>query len=302
MLLDRILEHNRGFVRGRATRPLPAPETLSLVVVACYDPRLDELLPAALGIVPEKTFFLRAAGTVIRPDGDPLRSLALAVFMFGATEILVVGHTSCRMAAFSSAEFIHTFRARGIARDAFGPSDLREWAGAIPDVRHGVATSVQAIASAPFLPKDLILAGLVLDDATGALDVVVQPGTPVAAAPTSEHAPEPAPERSAAPETHTPTDPLAGELEAIRSFVASLENAAGWREDLARLRSEMERQRSPAARLGLVERFLRRSAGSARGVAAAFERLVKETGPGGGPRRAERLLDLFLRSGKKEGA
>ncbi len=301
MLLDRILEQNRGFVRGRPARPLPPPETLPLVVVACYDPRLDELLPAALGIVPERAFFLRAAGALVRPDGDPLRSLVLAVYMFGATEILVVGHSSCRMAAFSSAEFIDTFRARGVPREAFGPQDLREWAGAIPDVRRGVAASVAAIASAPFLPKDLTLAGVVLDDTTGALEVVVRPGTAsVASVPTSEHSQEPESERSTPLETHAPADPLAGEIEAIRTFIASLEDAAGWREDLARLRSEMERQKTHGARLGLVEKFLLRSAGNARGVAAAFERLRTETDAGGLRLRAEKLVDLFRRAGTKE--
>jgi len=307
MQLDRILEHNRSFVLGRAARPLAAPETLSLAIVACYDPRLDELLPAALGIVREQTIFLRAAGALVRPEGEPLRSLAMAVYMFGVTEILVVGHTSCRMAAFSAAGFIDMFRARGVTRDAFGPTDLREWAGAIPDVRRGVQSSAAAIASAPFLPRDVTLAGLVLDDASGALELVVRPGTIPVPAAAPAPTPEPAaavrePPRGGPPPSAASAEPLAAELEAIRSFLASLESAAGWREELARLRSDLERQGGAAARLGLVEKFLRRSAGTARGVASAFERLVQETDARGLPTSADRLLDLFRRAGRNEGA
>ena len=103
MLLDGILERNRMFVAGREARPLPDPEKLHLAVVGCYDPRLDPILPGALGLDTRTAFFLRAAGAVVRPDGDPLRSLALAAYLFGVEEVLVVGHTSCRMAAFCHA-------------------------------------------------------------------------------------------------------------------------------------------------------------------------------------------------------
>jgi carbonic anhydrase len=303
MLLDGILDHNRGFVRGRDARPLPAPETLPLAVIACYDPRLDTLLPAALGIEPEKTFFLRAAGTLVRPDGDPLRSLALAVYMFGVTEVLVVGHTSCRMAAFANASFIEAFRARGVAREGFGPVDLREWAGAIPDPKRGVQSSVAAISGSPFLPRDLTVAGLVLDDTTGALEVVVAPGV---AAPVAATAPNPAP----LADDHVPPLPstvpqpegrggaggppvLSQELDAIRSFLAALETTAVWREELAQLRANMGRQKTPLARLELVEKFLNRSAANVRGVRAAFEHLKRETVSARRALEAEDLADLF---------
>lgn len=301
MLLDGILEHNRGFVRGRTVSPLPPPETLRLAVVACYDPRLDAILPAALGISPQKTFFLRAAGTVVRAEGDPLRSLALAVYMFGVNEILVVGHTSCRMAAFENTSFIEAFRARGVRREAFGPTDLREWAGAIPDPRRGVQASVAAIASAPFLPGDLTLAGLVLDDASGALEVVVQPGARIASSPMPSTEPEPAhatppplaaPAPAPAPAELPPA--MQHEADAVRAFISSLESSA-WRDELQRMREELEASRSPVARLILVEKFLKRSAGNAREVAAAFERLKTETGAAGRASEVERVIDLFRR-------
>lgn len=307
MLLDGILDHNRGFVRGRDARPLPAPETRQLAVIACYDPRLDRLLPEALGIEPEKAFFLRAAGTVVRPDGDPLRSLALAVYMFGVTEVLVVGHSSCRMAAFATAPFIEAFRARGVAREGFGPNDLREWAGALPDPRRGVRSSVATISGAPFLPVDLIVAGLVLDDTTGALEVVAAPGAArtAAPAPTSPAADQPEPPAPPpvpkAAETSVAAEPLpelSREMEAIRSFVAALETTAAWREELTQLRAAMNRQRGPLQRLTLIDHFLKRSAVNARGVRLAFERLKQETASARRTLEAEHLIDLF-RGGSK---
>ncbi len=189
MLLDRILERNREYARGREVRPLPPPEVVRLALVACYDPRLDALLLPALGLGPGEAIVLRTAGAALGPDGPAMRSLALGVFLFGVTDVVVLGHTSCRMARFDTSEFIESFRGRGVPREAFGSEDLRQWAGAIPDPKRGVAWTVEAIRSAPFLPRDLAVSGLVLDDANGALETVVGPrdeavlaGMPAAAA------------------------------------------------------------------------------------------------------------------------
>lgn len=282
-----ILERNRAFVRGHTPCPLPEAEPVDLAVVACYDPRLDDLLPKALGLEPGRAFFLRTAGGLVRPDSSSLRSLALAVYMFGVKEIVVVGHTSCRMAQFQTSAFIDAFRKRGVARDAFGTQDLREWAGAIPDPARGVHLSVSGIRAASFIPRDLVVAGAVLDDATGALEVVLQPG----------EAPAPAPEAAAPPEgaaaesqpappagSTTPAEPAEAEdrresdpfLSAMTSFVRTLEDEAGLRRELRELGAEMDRQPSPIVKLGLLESFIRKSAARSKSVADAYAELRRE--------------------------
>src|SRR5262245_28793304 len=170
--VDRILEHNRAFVARTAAREFPPAEQKRLAVVACYDPRLDVLLWPALGLTPGEAFMLRTAGALVAPKGGVMRSLGLAVFMFGVTEIVVVGHAACRMAQFKNNEFVDLFRARGVPREAFGPDDLREWAGAIQDPVRGVQASIRNIAAAPYLPKDVSVSGFVLDEATGELKLV----------------------------------------------------------------------------------------------------------------------------------
>ena len=172
MPLDDLLERNQSFVRSRQARPLPAPGTIRQAIVACYDPRLDELLLPSLGLQPGDAFLLRTAGALVQRAGGVMRSLALGVFMFGVREVVVVGHSSCRMATFETPAFIESFRQRGVAREAFGSMDLRDWACAIPSPARGVQISMANIAAAPFLPRDVTVSGLVLDDTTGALTVV----------------------------------------------------------------------------------------------------------------------------------
>jgi carbonic anhydrase len=176
MLLDAILERNRAYLDGRERRAWPPNPRVQLAVVACYDPRLDEMIPEAIGIQPGEAFVFRTAGAFLREGSASLRSLAMAIYFFDVNHVLVMGHRSCRMANFDTPGFIDAFRKRGVAREAFGSEDLRAWAGAIADPRRGVETTVANLRAAPFLPKDLSIAGVVLDDETGELEVVVRPG------------------------------------------------------------------------------------------------------------------------------
>ena len=293
--LDRIVERNRAFVAGRAARPLPPLEQLHLAVVGCYDPRLDDLFQPALGYQPGKTFLFRTAGALVQPSGATLRSLSMAVYMFGVHEVLVVGHTSCRMAQFKSSEFVEMFRSRGVLRDAFGPTDLREWAGAIPSPRRGVAISVANIASAPFLPQDLVVAGVVLNDETGAIEVVVRPGEvktraemtiePQARAQEQEEETEPEHDESGTTETAEPQvaasaggegDSALGELaKDVSDFTTLLRGKQRWRNDLELLEGELARSHSPLVKFRMLETLAKRAGAESREVMDAFERLKR---------------------------
>jgi carbonic anhydrase len=314
MDLDAILERNRGYVRRREASALPPAETIRLAVVACYDPRLDGMLLPALGLAPGDAFLLRTAGTLLQPGSSSMRSLGLAVFMFGVGEVIVLGHTSCRMARFDTSRFIESFRDRGVDRAAFGDQDLRAWAGTIPDPRRGVAISVANILAAPFFPRDLAIAGCVLDDATGAIEVVVKPGErPVVGGGASfvEPIPQAAAPAAVAPPAHAPAaqsavrpaeaagepaaaaaDPL---LDAVDSLADVLRGRARWRDELHKLRQDIDREGSPIAKLRIVERFVRAAASDSNEVRGAFERLRHEAATGGRGIDFEELFGRILR-------
>jgi len=310
MSVDDLLERNRGFVRERAVRPLPPPETVDTVILACYDPRLDALLRPALGLESGQAFLMRSAGAAVGPTGDPLRSIALAVYLFNVSRIIVVGHTSCRMATFDAARFADAFRSRGVARSAFGDTDLRSWAAAIPDPARGVRGSVAALRSAPCLPPDLSVSGLLLDDASGGLSVVIAPdqavdGRLITPAPGGLAAERDEPALDAAASTPAvtalappaPAFPPTGRndlVEAARGLIDAVSAQSVWRVELQRLRTQLHNQTSPAARLRLIDGFLRKAAADSREVADAFDRLVRAGSATGTPDRTT-LIDLVRR-------
>jgi carbonic anhydrase len=325
MLFEEILERNGAFVRDRTPCPLPPPGVVPLAVVACSDPRLDGLLAPALGIGDGKAILLRSFGAVVAPSGDLLRSLALGVCLFGVSRVWVIGHKGCRMAGFESAPFIEAFRRRGVRRDAFGEGDLRAWVGAIPDPKRGVLSAIAAITAAPMLPRDLAVGGFVLDEESGALEVVQRPGeAPIPEAATLEAAPspavgpsgraetiEPAPvaqaERADAPggaEHHPPQPPVSGPPPlglAVRTLANTL-SAARWREELRFLQSGLDEQVSPLQQIALLENFVRKAAAESRTVGEAFENLKRVVGPAGrrpGPRE---LVNLFKQASREAGS
>jgi carbonic anhydrase len=289
MLLDEILEKNRAFAGGRAATPFPAEIGAKTVVLACYDPRIDALLLPALGLAEGQAFLLRSAGALARPGGDLLRTLALAALVIDVRDVLVVGHTSCRMAVFDTSSFIEAFRRRGITRDAFGNEDLRAWAGAVRDPRHNVESSVRAIREAAFLPRDLSVAGLMLDDTSGALQVIVAPGEPAPPPVAPQEAPAAEPAKPEAPR-----EPLEALFDLIRS-------KAGIQEELRRVRAHVAAEPNPVARLLIVEKFLRKACENSGDVALAFESAMRSLEAEGRRPSREAILDLvrrFLHEGK----
>jgi len=308
MFVEEILARNRTYVLGRTPRPLALPSQIDLAVITCYDPRLDDLLRPALRLEEGKAFLIRTAGAYVAVGGDPLRSLALAVYLFGVRQVAVVGHAGCRMAAFDTAAFIDAFRRRGVPREAFGPADLRAWAGALPDPRRGVLASVSAIRATPFLPRDLSVCGLLLDESSGALEMTQAPdqAVPEGAAflpPPAGPEPEPAakPGRAAPPPPPAasgaarPTD-ASPALEAARSLVRTLAASSGWARDFKHLREDLARDAGPLTRLQDLERFIQKAAADSKDVAQALDRLRRETRAAGRLSDAPALLELLWRS------
>jgi carbonic anhydrase len=318
MFFNEVLARNEAFRKGRRPQPLPPAQVRQLAVLACYDPRLDELIRPSLGLAMGEAILVRSAGARIGPTGDPIRSLALAVYLFDVREVLVLGHKACRLAQFDSLQFVNSFRGRGVARDAFGAEDLRVWAGALASPEQGVRDAVTVLRSAPFLPRDLVVSGFVLDEETGAVDLVVRPDEAVAAATPAppahaseaghgEPPPQPAPHAHAAPRKerapgqappplpggHVPDVALTDGMEALSAFLDEVEQVSVWRGALRQLRSDLAREHHPVARLRLVESFMRRAGSDARHARESFEHLRNAAVAGHHAVTVDSLVSLF---------
>ena len=119
-MINEILEHNRRFVEERGYERFLTDKypNKKIAIVTCMDTRLVELLPAALGFKNGDVKIIKNAGaTITNPFDSTMRSLLVAVYELGVTEIMIIGHTGCGVQGMDSNEMLHLMKQRGIPED-----------------------------------------------------------------------------------------------------------------------------------------------------------------------------------------
>lgn len=183
--LDEILDDNRRFRARIDPDQIPAERApCPTAVITCMDPRVNL---EALGIPP-----FTAAGAaqspirVIRTIGAMAeqRSLVIGIHLAGFKEVALVLHSDCGCClAHGKIDTIienmetslqpcqqeamkarvgEPFRAR-----------LIDWLKAFQDPRAAVEREIAALRAEPFMPRDVVLHGLVYELASGRVEVVV---------------------------------------------------------------------------------------------------------------------------------
>jgi len=175
--IDKVLELNRQFVENRGyeahlTDKFPDRK---LAVLSCMDTRLSVLLQEALGLRNGDAKIIKNAGAVIpSPWDSAMRSLIVAVYELGVTEIMVVAHTTCGACHMSFHHFKDEMLKRGIPASELERSDvdLDEWLEGFHDTEQSVRNTVAAITGHPLMPSDITVRGFIIDSATGQLSEV----------------------------------------------------------------------------------------------------------------------------------
>ena len=180
-IIDEILVHNEKFVADKRflefeTSKFPEKK---LVILSCMDTRLVELLPQAMNIRNGDVKFVKSAGAIVaHPFGSIMRSILVAVYELNADEICVVGHHDCGMSSLNADSFLDKAKERGITQELietleYSGIDLHQWLKGFDKVEDSVTDSVNNIKNHPLLAKGIPVHGLVIDPATGKLDIVI---------------------------------------------------------------------------------------------------------------------------------
>lgn len=179
-LLSDILEYNESFVADKKYEPYITTKypDKRVVVLSCMDARLVELLPKAMNLKNGDVKIVKSAGAIVNhPFGGIMRSLLVAVYELKADEIYIIGHYDCGMSAIDPDIMIGHMLERGIKKETidtvnYSGIDLREWLRGFGDVRTSILKSVDLVRSHPLMPKSIPVHGLIIDPATGRLDLV----------------------------------------------------------------------------------------------------------------------------------
>ena len=174
-LLDAVLKANSARASGDSTARAALPPGVMPFVITCMDPRLVGVLLPALGLegmdVPQAKF----AGAVVHPgDVSGTRSVLAAALFNMAGEVLVVGHTDCRMGKVSSLDLQGGLARLGVRADAFGGQDPGTWMGLFSGETQAVRTSVDALRTDPRIPPAMPVHGLLYNTHSRRVEVVVR--------------------------------------------------------------------------------------------------------------------------------
>ena len=120
-MINDILDYNRSFVESgdfESYRTSKYPNK-KLAIVTCMDTMLTELLPAALGIKNGDAKIIKNAGGVIsHPFGSAVRSLLIAIYELGVTDVMVIGHTDCGVQHMDGKKMLREMDERGVSANS----------------------------------------------------------------------------------------------------------------------------------------------------------------------------------------
>ncbi|MBQ9659887.1 MAG: carbonic anhydrase [Bacteroidales bacterium] len=175
--IDSVLAFNREYVAAKGyekhlTDKFPDKK---LAVLSCMDTRLSVLLQDALGLKNGDAKIIKNAGAVIpTPWDSAMRSLIVAVYELGVTEIMVVAHTTCGACHMCFSHFKEEMLQRGIPEAELQRTDidLDAWLEGFHDTEQSVRNTVAAIVNHPLIPADVSVRGFIIESATGALTEV----------------------------------------------------------------------------------------------------------------------------------
>ena len=179
--LEQIIEYNNQFVKDKKYEEYTTTKNPNkkLVILSCMDARLTELLPKAMNIKNGDAKIIKNAGaTIMHPFGSIIRSIIVAIYEFGAEDVMVVGHYGCGMSNLDIKSLINTMINRGIKEETVltlknAGINIEGWLHGFESVEESIKESVKMIKDHPLFPKDIRVHGLIMSSETGEIEIII---------------------------------------------------------------------------------------------------------------------------------
>ncbi|MFA5793949.1 MAG: carbonic anhydrase [Candidatus Brocadiia bacterium] len=173
MSLEQFIKVSREFMKNTPAQSLSEIKSrCRWAIVTCTCCELMDFINKALGLKRGEAVFIQNAGNTITSfDNSVLRSLAVAIYVVGAKEVAIIGHTHCGM-RIDVAKLTDSFKKYNKTREMIKADDLREWFGVINDEENNVRKVVESVRQSDIIPQEIPVYGLMINSETGELKEV----------------------------------------------------------------------------------------------------------------------------------
>lgn len=178
-MIDDILKFNEEFVSKKEYEKYQTDKfpKKKLAILTCMDTRLINLLPAALNLNNGDVKIIKNAGAIVTSDyGSVMRSLVVAIYELGVSEIMVVGHTGCGMHNLSYDSLEKKILSR-VDKEEFLKSanevDLKTWLQGFSSEEEQIKKTVEKIKKHKLIPDDILISGSLINPVTGKLSKII---------------------------------------------------------------------------------------------------------------------------------
>lgn len=178
--LYEIMDFNKEFVESKQYKDFQTTKypNKKMVILACMDTRLTELLPKALNLKNGDVKLIKNAGAVVtHPFGSIMRSILIALYELRAEEVYIIGHLGCGMSEVDPNAVKEKMMSAGISENTinsleYSGVDIDDWLHGFGCVYESVRKTVQLVKEHPLMPN-VPVHGLIIDPETGELELVV---------------------------------------------------------------------------------------------------------------------------------
>ncbi len=179
-MIEDILEFNKHFVENKGYEPFVTDKypKKKVAILTCMDTRLTVLLQEALGLKNGDAKIIKnAGGLILDPYDSAVRSLLVAIYELGVTDIMVIHHSSCGACHMSMEEMKPVMLEKGITQETINAVNksgvnLNEWLEGFHDTEASVRKTVNTIVNHPLIPSSVSVHGFIIDSTTGELTKV----------------------------------------------------------------------------------------------------------------------------------
>ena len=175
-----IMSFNKEFVESKQYKDFQTNKypNKKMVILACMDTRLTELLPKALNLKNGDVKLIKNAGAVVaHPFGSIMRSILIALYELRAEEVYIIGHLGCGMSEVDPNALKEKMMSAGISEDTinsleYSGVDIDDWLHGFGCVYESVKKTVDLVKEHPLMPS-VPVHGLIMDPDTGGLELIV---------------------------------------------------------------------------------------------------------------------------------